>query len=50
MTPVLNRPANVAIGGMNCNIIALFGANLATAKALPPLVITKYSWKIILVT
>jgi hypothetical protein len=34
MTPMLSRPANVAIGGMNCTIIALFGVNLATAEAL----------------
>ena len=33
------KPANAAIGGMNCTIIALFGVNLATAEAPPPLVI-----------
>jgi hypothetical protein len=40
MTPILSRPANVAIGGMNCTIIALFGVNLDTAEGLPPLVMT----------
>ena len=34
------KPADAAIGGMNCTIIALFGVNLATAEAPPPLVIT----------
>ncbi len=40
MTPMLSKPANAAIGGMNCTIIALFGVNLAIAEAPPPLVIT----------
>ena len=40
MTPMLSKLANAAIGGMNCTIIALFGVNLATAEAPPPLVIT----------
>lgn len=40
MTPMLNKPANAAIGGMNCVIIAIFGVNLATEEALPLLIIT----------
>lgn len=40
MTPMLSRPANVAIGGMDCTIIPLFGVNLATAEVLAPLMIT----------